>query len=40
MPEHDSAGKLYLWAPQPAVADAMLEELLKAHHKRTDIMLL
>jgi hypothetical protein len=36
MPEHEAAGKLHLWAPQPAVADAMLEELLKARHKRTD----
>ena len=27
---------MHLWAPQPAVADAALEELLKARHKRTD----
>ena len=36
MPEHEPAGQLHLWAPPPAVADAMLEELLKARHKRTD----
>ena len=36
MPEHEESGKLHLWAPPPAVADAMLEELLKARHKRTD----
>jgi hypothetical protein len=36
IPDHKSAGKLHLWAPPPAVADAMLEELLKARHKRTD----
>ncbi len=27
---------MFLWAPQPPVADAALEELLKARHKRTD----
>ena len=36
MPTHEASGKLHLWAPAPAVADAMLEELLKARHKRTD----
>ena len=36
MPEHEPTGKLHLWAPPPAVADAMLEELLKARHKLTD----
>ena len=36
MPEHEPSGRLHLWAPPPAVADAMLEELLKARHKRTD----
>jgi hypothetical protein len=36
IPDHESSGKLHLWAPPPAVADAMLEELLKARHKRTD----
>jgi hypothetical protein len=36
IPEHEPAGQIYLWAPPPAVADAMLEELLKARHKRTD----
>ena len=37
MPDHEPAGRVHLWAPAPAVADAMLEELLKARHKRTDI---
>jgi hypothetical protein len=36
MPTHECSGNMHLWAPQPAVADAMLEELLKARHKRTD----
>ena len=36
IPNHGPSGKTFLWAPQPAVADAMLEELLKARHKRTD----
>jgi hypothetical protein len=36
IPDHEPAGNLHLWAPQPAVADAMLEELLKARHKRSD----
>ena len=36
MPTHEDSYKLHLWAPPPAVADAMLEELLKARHKRTD----
>jgi hypothetical protein len=36
MPKHEPAGKLHLWAPPPAVADAMFEELLKARHKRND----
>jgi hypothetical protein len=36
IPTHEAAGKLHLWAPPPAVADAALEELLKARHKRTD----
>lgn len=36
MPDHEPAGRVHLWAPAPAVADAMLEELLKARHKRTD----
>ena len=36
IPSHGPKGKTFLWSPQPAVADAMLEELLKARHKRTD----
>ena len=32
-----SAGTLFLWAPPPAVADAVLEQLLIATHKRTDL---
>lgn len=36
MPEHEPTGQTHLWAPPPSVADAVLEELLKARHKRTD----
>ncbi len=36
MPVHEQAGQLHLWAPQPPVADAALEQLLVACHKRTD----
>jgi hypothetical protein len=36
IPEHKKSGKLHLWCPAPAISDAMLEELLKARHKRTD----
>ena len=36
IPDHGPANKMFLWAPQPATADAALEELLKARHKRTD----
>lgn len=36
VPDHEPAGKRHLWSPPPAVADAMLEELLKARHKRSD----
>jgi hypothetical protein len=36
IPDHEHSGCMHLWAPPPAVADAMLEELLKARHKRTD----
>jgi hypothetical protein len=36
MPHHEKPNSLHLWAPPPAVADAALEELLKARHKRTD----
>ena len=35
IPTHEAAGKFHLWAPPPALADAALEELLKARHKRT-----
>eukprot|EP00804_Cyclotella_cryptica_P022763 CCRYP_004986-RA/>CCRYP_004986-RA protein AED:0.37 eAED:0.37 QI:0/0/0/1/0/0/2/0/452 len=35
-PDHEPSGNTHLWAPQPAVADAVLEETLKARHKRTD----
>ncbi|KAL3800497.1 hypothetical protein ACHAWO_000177 [Cyclotella atomus] len=33
IPDHEGSGNLHLWAPQPAVEDAMLEQLLKARHK-------
>jgi hypothetical protein len=33
---HEVAGEMHLWGPPLAVADAVLEELLKARHKRTD----
>ena len=36
IPNHEEGGNMHLWAPAPAIADAMLEELLKARHKRTD----
>lgn len=36
MPDHEPSGKVHLWAPPPAIADAMLEQLLMARHKRTD----
>ena len=36
IPDHEPSNRMHLWAPPPAVADAMLEELLKARHKRTD----
>jgi hypothetical protein len=36
IPRHEPKNGLHLWAPPPAVADAALEELLKARHKRTD----
>ena len=36
IPTHGDKNELFLWAPQPPVADAALEELLKACHKRTD----
>ena len=37
IPKHCPGNKLFLWAPQPAVADAVLEELLKSRHKRKDL---
>jgi len=36
MPTHEKPMQAHLWCPPPAVADAALEELLKARHKRTD----
>jgi hypothetical protein len=36
IPDHEPSNRMHLWAPAPAIADAMLEELLKARHKRTD----
>ena len=36
IPTHAPSGQTLLWAPPPAAADAALEELLKARHKRTD----
>eukprot|EP00956_Cyclotella_meneghiniana_P014413 scaffold21564_cov22-Cyclotella_meneghiniana.AAC.3 len=36
IPNHEPPNQMHLWAPAPAIADSMLEELLKARHKRTD----
>jgi hypothetical protein len=36
MPMHCGKDQMFLWAPPPAMADAALEELLKAWHKQTD----
>ena len=36
IPFHERRHSMHLWCPPPAVADAALEELLKARHKRTD----
>jgi hypothetical protein len=36
IPRHEDPGNLKLWTPPPAAADAALEELAKARHKRTD----
>ena len=36
IPEHEKRYQTHLWCPPPSVADAALEELLKARHKRTD----
>ena len=36
IPTHVPKGQTFLRTPPPAVADAILEELMKARHKRTD----
>ncbi len=36
MPKHGPKGQMFLWAPQPPVADAALKQLLMAWHKCTD----
>jgi len=36
IPMHEAAGEIHSWSAPPAVADAALEELLKAWHKRTN----
>jgi hypothetical protein len=36
MPTRKPKNELHLWAPQPSVVDAALEELLKGHYKRMD----
>ncbi len=36
MPTHEPKNELHLWVPQPPVADAALEKLLKARHKGMD----
>lgn len=36
MPVHEKKNQAHLWCPPPAVADAALEEVLKARHKRSD----
>ena len=36
IPTHAKAGRMYLWSPPPVVADAALEECLRAVHKRSD----
>ena len=36
IPHHGPGRKMFLWAPQPAAAEAAFEELLKARQKRTD----
>ena len=37
IPRHCTKGRIYLWSPAPAIADAALEELLKSRHKRMDL---
>ena len=36
--KHVGAGKIFLWSPPPVIADAALEECLKAVHKRQDLL--
>ena len=36
MPTHGPKNEVFLWTPPPAAADAALEELARARHKRTD----
>eukprot|EP00956_Cyclotella_meneghiniana_P030672 scaffold78001_cov41-Cyclotella_meneghiniana.AAC.3 len=36
IPTHEPPGNTHLWTPPPAAADAALEQLLQARHKRTD----
>jgi hypothetical protein len=36
IPKHAVNGRVYLWAPPPVIADAALEECLRATHKRSD----
>jgi hypothetical protein len=36
IPMHPKNGRAYIWSPPPIVADAALEECMKAVHKRTD----
>ena len=36
IPTHEPPGNCHLWTPPPAAADAALEQLLQARHKRTD----
>jgi hypothetical protein len=38
IPTYGKGGKVFLWSPPPAIADVALEELLKARHKRTDMV--
>lgn len=36
IPSHAPGGQVYLWTPQPVIAEVALEEALKARHKRHD----
>jgi hypothetical protein len=40
IPTHGKKGQVFLWAPPPAIAEAALEELLKARHKQADTFML